>query len=164
MNKVNFLNDEYTLLGTEAKLGDKVMLKGVLAGTFNTKDYENNGKYTVVVVFPSIDTRVCDMQVALANSFAQEFENVNFVSFSQDLPTALASYIDQHKITKIQMFSDYKHREMALSLGLLIDQLFLNARAMLVLDKDNNLVYKQVNKNVHEQVDFDSLREFLSKI
>lgn len=164
MEKVNFLGKEFALLGKNVQLGETVEIVATPAGSFEDVAYENNQKHTVVVVFPSIDTRVCDMQVVASEALAKEYPNVNFVSVSVDLPTALASYQDQHKIEHIKMFSDYKHREISTKLGLLIDKMFLSARAMLVLDQNYKLVYKQVNENVHEQVDFESLRRFLNNL
>ncbi|UUD36390.1 redoxin domain-containing protein [Mycoplasmopsis citelli] len=164
MKKVNFLDKEYALLGTEVQLGDTVTVKGVLPGTFETKEFQNDGKYTVLTLYPSVGGRVCDRHVTQTESIAPEYPNVNFVGLSQDLPTALAGYVDSHQIKHVKLMSDYKHREVAQSLGLLMDEVFLNARAALVLDKDYKIVYKQVNDVVHELIDFDALKEFLNKL
>lgn len=164
MQQTRFLNKKVNLLGKELQIQDHVEVFGSLAGTFEDQKFDNQGKYTIIATYPSIDTHVCDMQVARLESLAQQHLEFNFVGLSQDLPSALATYAQEHEVKNTQLFSDYKNHQMALNLGLLIEDYNLFARSMLVLNPQNQVVYKQINDDVHAQVDFDRLLEFLSTL
>ncbi|WP_025755339.1 redoxin domain-containing protein [Mycoplasmopsis cricetuli] len=164
MKKVIFSQKEYDLIGTPMEIGKKVQIKSVLAGTFDQKEYQNEGKYTILSFFPAIDTSVCDLQISQTDEIAKNYPKFKFISISVDLPTTLKVYVEKHNVQNVQMYSDYKDRSVTKSLGLLIDDLFLAARAVIVLDKENKIIYKQMHQSIHEQIDFKALQMFLDNL
>ncbi|AAZ43780.1 redoxin family protein [Mycoplasmopsis synoviae] len=161
--KVKFGDKELTLNGLAPKHGDKVEAKGALAGSFDQVKFDNKGKMTVLSTFPSIDTKVCDLQVGKLAHLSEKYTDFNFVSFSLDLPPALADYKANHPTGRVEMYSDYFDKKTVSSLGMLINELQLATRAVFVLDKENKLVYSEVKDQVKDQVDFDALEEVLKK-
>ncbi|MGL5205025.1 MAG: peroxiredoxin, partial [Metamycoplasmataceae bacterium] len=60
--------------------------------------------------------------------------------------------------------SDYKNREFGMKSGFLIDELFLLNRGIIILDKNNEVIYLEQKSDVHDQIDFDKLETFLNTI
>ncbi|QZE12485.1 redoxin domain-containing protein [Mycoplasma sp. Ms02] len=166
MKTIKFKDLEIKKLGKEIELGDKVYFnKYPTVGDFIDNPVVLSKDYTVLTTYPSIDTSVCEMQIAYLANLSNQFENVDFVAFSMDLPSALKNYADGHGFGRMQAFSDYKTKEMANSLGLLLDEVFLFNRAVLVLDKEQKVIYKDINQNsVGDQVDFDAIKNFLESL
>lgn len=164
MRKVLFGTVELTIKEKEFNVGDTVELIGVTGSSFEDVKPQRKHDYAVVTTFPSVDTRVCNMQVLRLIQIAEQYPNFDYISFSLDLPAALTSYSSEHPVGKIQMFTDYKNRTISTKLGLLIDEIKLFNRCLFVLDNNNKVVYKQVNTQVREEVDFEALTNFLSTL
>lgn len=160
MRKVYF-KDQLYHLPDGAQINDQVNLELVQSGTFENVKLDSFDGLTVLATYPSVDTRVCDLQIIRLASMSLERQNVRFIGVSMDLPSAIDVYNSNHPIEKMKLYSDYKTRKLAEFLGVLINEYQLCARSIFVLDKDNKIIYKQVNENTHEQVDFDSLEKFL---
>ncbi|AWX69729.1 redoxin domain-containing protein [[Mycoplasma] anseris] len=165
MRIIKMKNNDLHLLGKEVELNQKIELQGAFVGSFEQKTFNNESKYTVLATFPSINTQVCDMQILELSRISAKYPEFNFVSFSADLPSALNSYISSgHPVGNIQMFSDYYNHNVAKQLGILIDEIHLLARAMFILDKENKIIYKQINQELTDQVDFDQLLNKLNSL
>ncbi|ADE19521.1 redoxin domain-containing protein [Mycoplasma crocodyli] len=164
MKKLLFGEREVTSNGDEVKLGTVINLRGVKAGTFDESKPVLKNDYTVFTTLPSIDTRVCDLQILRLAEISKEYAEFNYVSFSLDLPTALASYLTEHQVGEIQMFSDYLDKKVSKETNLLVNELQLMNRSVFILDKDNKVVYKQINKQIRENIDFERLVEAMEKI
>ncbi|MHA0272641.1 redoxin domain-containing protein [Mycoplasma sp. 48589B] len=164
MRTVKFANKEYNLAGTAPVLGNEVLLQGAKEGKFEQSSPKRQNKYLVLGTFPSADTLVCDMQILKMAELSRKYKNVDFVTFSMDLPTALSNYAEDHEIGRVQLYSDYVDHEVARSLGVLIDQLQLCARSLFILDDLNKVQYMQINENTNEQVDFKSMEHKLNEL
>ncbi|QGZ97856.1 redoxin domain-containing protein [Mycoplasma sp. NEAQ87857] len=161
MRKVNAADKELHFEGQEVELGTTLELSGTKAGEIEQTEILSNGKYTVIATFPSINTNVCDLQILRLSEISKEFPMFNYYSFSQDLPFALNEYVTNHPTGNITMYSDHKDRVMAKQLGLLLHEWKLLGRAMFVLDPENKVIYKQINSDIKQQVDFD---KFVAKL
>ncbi|QDF64987.1 redoxin domain-containing protein [Mycoplasma nasistruthionis] len=163
--RVTYIDDkQLTLNGNEVELNQAVKLSGALRGGFAQSEVKREHDYIVVATFPSIDTSVCDMQVLKLAELSEKYPQFDYASFSVDLPTALQNYADGHKVGDIQLYSDYFDHSTLNGFGVLINELKISARAMFVLDKDNKVVYKQINDQVKAQVDFDSLENKMKEL
>ncbi|WP_027120757.1 redoxin domain-containing protein [Mycoplasmopsis lipofaciens] len=165
MRKVFLGENQMNFIGEEIKLNEALNLVGAKFGEFTqTKVELDKTKYTILATFPSINTGVCDLQILELGRLSEKYPQFNYVSFSMDLPSALNDYVTSHPIGKIVMYSDYYDKQVANQLGLLIKEIHLLGRAMFVLDQNNKIVYKQINSQVKNQVDFNQLEEFLKKL
>ncbi|UUM19018.1 MULTISPECIES: redoxin domain-containing protein [unclassified Mycoplasma] len=151
------------LQGNEVELGQQLKLVGAKAGTFAQAEAERTHKYAVLTVFPSINTSVCDLQILELGKISEKHPNFDYISFSVDLPTALIDYKNMHPTGNVEMYSDYYNKEVSNQLGLLIDELHINARAIFILDENNKVLYKQINSEVKDQVDFELFTKELIK-
>ncbi|SJZ60728.1 redoxin domain-containing protein [Mycoplasmopsis verecunda] len=164
MRTVKFGNKDYELAGTQPIIGNEVVLVGAKEGKFTQTKPERKNKYMVLGTFPSADTAVCDMQILKMAELSHKYKNVDFVTFSMDLPTALSNYSEDHEVGKVQLYSDYLDHEVARGLGVLIEELQLCARSLFILDDLNKVQYVQINEKTGEQVDFKSMQARLDEL
>ncbi|WLP85812.1 redoxin domain-containing protein [Mycoplasma seminis] len=164
MRTVKFGTKQYSLVGTAPIEGNKIILQGAPAGNFEQIKPHRENKYMVLGTFPSADTSVCDMQILKLAEMSEKYTNVDFVTFSMDLPTALNNYKQGHKTARVQLFSDYLTREIAENLGVLIEDLQLCARALFIFDEDNRVKYIQINSETGAQADFATLEKKLEEL
>jgi thiol peroxidase len=86
--KTMFKEKERTLLGEQVVLGDVLKFKSIDTD-FNESSFEKLDNITIFSIFPSINTRVCDLQTNQINNIAKSYPQFDFVAMSLDLPTAL---------------------------------------------------------------------------
>jgi thiol peroxidase len=166
MPQVTFKGNPLTLEGTLVKVGDKApafVLADNDLGVKKLSDYA--GKVKVITTFPSIDTPVCDMQVREFNKRAASLsKDVAVLGVSVDLPFAQARFCAAAGITGVTTLSDYKERAFSRSYGLFIKELALTARSVIIVDKNDTVVYFELVKEVTEQPNYNAALESLAKV
>ena len=114
------------------------------------------GKPAIISVVPSLDTPTCAVQT---KRFNQELgslgDKINAVTVSRDLPFAQARFCGAEDV-KMRTASDYQTHEFGDDYGLTIDELKLLTRAVLVLDANGTVAYKEVVNEVTEEPDYDA--------
>lgn len=145
------------LLGSEVKVGDKApdfSSLEALGSPVGLGDLE--GKVKVFNVVLSVDTPVCDIQTKRFNREAAELgDGVEILTLSMDLPFALSRYCGAEGIDKVRTLSDYKDASFGEAYGVLIKEHRLLARAVFVVDKDNNVVYVQYVPEIADEPDYE---------
>jgi thiol peroxidase len=112
------------------------------------------GKPTIISVVPSLDTPVCATQTKKFNDeLASLGDKVNCVTVSRDLPFAQARFCGAEEI-KMRTASDYQTHDFGKDYGLTIDELKLLTRAVIVLDADGNVAYKEIVPEVTNEPDY----------
>jgi len=154
-----------TLVGNEVKVGDSapeftVVDMGLAPKTLS--DYK--GKVKVISVTPSLDTPVCDMQMRTFNEKASKYAGTVVLNISMDLPFAIKRFCSMAGIENVVGLSDYKDADFGQKYGLLIKELRLLARAVLVVDVNDKIVYYELVKEVTEHPDYDKLFNFLDNL
>ncbi|WP_406614123.1 redoxin family protein [Mycoplasma corogypsi] len=164
MRKAYMGDKVVTLHGKAPELNQEVIVKGALAGSFEQVELERKHDYLVLITFPSIDTSVCDLQVLFLSQLTEKYPNFDYASISVDLPTALNSYKSSHPTGSIQLFSDYYDLKLSKELGVLMEENRLSARAVFIVNKENKIVYLQINEQVKDQMDFKALESKLQEL
>ncbi len=114
------------------------------------------GKPTLINVVPSLDTPVCATQTKKFNQeLASLGEKVNAVTVSRDLPFAQARFCGAEDI-KMRTASDYQTHRFGADYGLTIEELKLLTRAVIVLDADGKVAYKEVVSEVTDEPDYSA--------
>ncbi|XXQ68819.1 thiol peroxidase [Neisseriaceae bacterium B1] len=116
------------------------------------------GKRKVLNIFPSIDTGVCAKSVRTFNERATALNNTIVLGISADLPFALARFNEEKNVNNITSLStfrstfsdDYNTRLLNSPLK------DLNARAVIVLDENDQVLYTQLVSEIGEQPDYDA--------
>ncbi|WP_434337143.1 peroxiredoxin [Mesomycoplasma conjunctivae] len=155
-----FANKEYKLTTPLIQKG-QILNFEVTNTKFETIKLNKFSKKTVISVFPSINTSVCDEQTIMINTIAKKYPNVDFISISLDLPTAIAQWLNINHSENITMYSDYKYRDFGQKTGFLIDEIFLLNRGFIIVDHDGKVIAVEANTNVHDQIDFEKLEQYL---
>lgn len=162
-----FKGDEITLLGERVSEGDKAV--NFTAVKNDMTDYElleDLGKKIIVLsVVPSIDTSVCALQTKRFNEEATNLsKDVKIITVSMDLPFAQKRFCAQEGIDNVVTVSDYKDREFGNNYGFLIDELKLLSRGIVIIDKDENIVYTEYLEESTNEVDFDRALEKIREL
>ncbi|WP_284035774.1 thiol peroxidase [Neobacillus sp. 114] len=131
-----------TQIGHDLKVGDKAPEFKVLANDLSPVTLtDSHGKVRLISVIPSIDTPVCDAQTRRFNEEASKLDNVQMLTISADLPFALKSWCAANGIENIQTLSDHRDLLFGEAYGVAIQELRLLARAIFVVDKNDQVTY-----------------------
>jgi len=121
-------------------------------------------RWKFVYSVPSLDTMVCANTVKNLNEIAAAHDDTDFIVISADLSFAQQRFFKQNKLKKITPLSTMRSDQFAIDYGLkLIDGALegLTARAVLILDEDNQVAYRELVADIANEPDFDSALEIL---
>ena len=155
---VSFKGNPMTLVGQAVGEGDKAPDFTVVDTALQPVTLQDSkGKVRLVTVVPSIDTPVCDSMTRTFNQDAANLpDSVVVYTISMDLPFAQKRWCGNAGIDKVQTLSDYQERSFADNYGLLIKELKLLARAVLVIDAEDRIIYLQIVPEVTNEPDYDA--------
>lgn len=117
----------------------------------------------IVSIFPSIDTGVCAASVRNFNKLASE-KGVTVLNVSKDLPFALKRFCGAEGIDKVQTLSAFRS-DFAQAYGIEITTgplTGLCARAVLVLDGDNKVLYEELVPEIGQEPNYEGALAALS--
>ena len=165
-NAVTFKGNPMTLVGDQVNVGDKapdVSLVGTDLGEKKISDFA--GKTVILSAVPSLDTPVCDAQSRRFNEEAGKLgDNVVVLTVSLDLPFAQKRWCGAAGADHVLTLSDYRDRSFAQSYGMLIKELGLLCRAVLIIDPQGVVRYKQLVPEVAEEPDYNAVLEALKQV
>jgi thiol peroxidase len=117
------------------------------------------GKKKLLNIVPSLDTDVCATSTRKFNeSFAGRNDAVALV-VSADLPFASGRFCSTEGLSNVAALSMMRSRNFAKDYGVLIEDgplAGLCARAVVVLDEDNKVVYTQLVPEIVQEPDYDA--------
>ncbi|MFV1983224.1 MAG: thiol peroxidase [Thiohalomonadales bacterium] len=126
---------------------------------------EFNGKRKILNIVPSIDTGVCAESTKKFNAAADTIDNVQIFTISADLPFALNRFFQAEKIENVMPLSMMRSRNFAKDYGVLIQDgplAGVTARAIVVLDEDNKVLYTEQVPEITQAPDYDKAIAVLS--
>ena len=155
---ITFLGGGLTLVGNPVGVGDAAPEFSVLTNELapaKLADFSEKG--LILIAVPSLDTAVCDLE---ARKFNKEMESLTgkakALVISMDLPFAQKRWAEAAGVTNIVTLSDHRDASFGQAYGLLIKELRLLARAVLVLDKQGTIVYKELVPEMTHEVNFEA--------
>ena len=164
--KVFAQGKEVTLLGKGIKIGQQATNFKVVNAHFKTvtlNDY--SGKAVLISIVPSLDTGVCSLQTKFFNQeIAEKFPNIEMLTISADLPFAQKRFCATEGIDKIQTLSDSVWRDFGKQYGLYIKDMGLLSRAIVVLDKEHKVTYKQLVSNLAKEPNYEEVITHLNQL
>ncbi len=116
------------------------------------------GKKKVLNIFPSIDTSVCAKSVRAFHERASGHSDVVVLDISADLPFAAKRFCGAEGIENAETLSTFRSR-FADDYGVRMTDgplAGLCARAVLVLDADDRVVYRQLVPEITQEPDYDA--------
>ena len=126
---------------------------------------EFSGKKKLISIVPSLDTPVCATSTKKFNDFAAEKDDVAVLIVSADLPFAMSRFCTGDDIENVTALSMMRNSDFAKDYGVLIEDgplAGITARAVVVLDTDNDVVYTQLVGEVANEPDYEAALAALS--
>ena len=155
---VTMRGNPMTLVGPELGVGEKAPDFKLVGNDLKPVTLADTaGKVRIVAAVPSLDTPVCDTETRRFNEEAGKLSGVDILTVSMDLPFAQKRWCGAAGVANVRTLSDYQDRAFGPAYGVWIKELFLTARAVFVLDKDNTLRYVEYVKEIAEQPNFEAI-------
>jgi len=154
-----------TLVGPEIKPGHKApQFKAVGKGLAPVTLDSFKGKTKIFTTVPSLDTPVCDAETRRFNEEASKLPgDVQILSVSMDLPFAQARWCGAAGVDKVTTISDFQTHDFGEKYGVLMKENYLLARAVFVVDKNDNVVYSEYVKEIREHPNYEAALEAAKK-
>lgn len=115
------------------------------------------GQRKVLNIFPSVDTPTCATSVRTFNAQASELANTVVLCISADLPFALARFCGAEGLSNVVNLSTLRGHNFLKDYGVAIANgplAGLAARAVIVLDKHDKVLYSQLVAEVGNEPDY----------
>jgi len=117
------------------------------------------GKRKVLSIVPSVDTPTCAASTRVFNERASSLANTVVLVISSDLPFAQARFCGAEGLENVITLSTLRGRDFHRNYGVLITEhplTGLTARAVIVLDTNDTVVYSQLVPEIADEPDYDA--------
>ena len=117
------------------------------------------GKKKLLNIVPSLDTGVCATSTTKFNSAIETKDNAVALVISADLPFAQGRFCSAEGLKNVVTLSMMRDRNFAKDYGVLITDgplAGICARAVVVMDENNNVVYTQMVPEITQEPDYDA--------
>ncbi|WP_416190447.1 thiol peroxidase [Neisseria sp. CCUG17229] len=160
MAQVTFKGDPVEVGGTLPQVGQTAPAFTLVATDLSEKSLSDfAGKRKVLNIFPSIDTGVCSKSVREFNERATGLDNTVVLCISADLPFALARFCGAEGIENVTSLSTFRCKNFKQDYGTEIQSSplkGLNARAVVVLDENDQVLLSELVSEIGEEPDYDA--------
>lgn len=154
-----------TLRGNEIHTSGELPEKGTQAPDFRLVNGElgdvslvtYQGKKKLLSIVPSLDTPVCQLSTKKFNDHAAQRDDAVFLMISADLPFAMGRFCKAEGADNVIPLSMMRSRNFAKDYGVLIEDgplAGITARAVLVLDEDDKVVYSELVGEIANEPDY----------
>ncbi|WP_214321355.1 thiol peroxidase [Nonomuraea sediminis] len=160
MSTITFKGNPVTVGGTFLQSGDSApafSLVGKDLSDVTLADFGSRQK--VLNIFPSVDTGVCAASVRRFNEVASEHPEAVVLCVSADLPFAQNRFCGAEGLDNVVTLSTMRGREFLADYGVAQETgplAGLAARAVVVLDGDNKVVYSELVPEIAQEPDYDA--------
>ncbi len=156
-----------TLQGKEINTNGDLPAVGTDAPDFVLVDGELNdvslaayaGKKKLLNIVPSLDTPTCATSTKKFNDAARENADAVFLVISADLPFAMGRFCGAEGTDNVIPLSLMRSRNFAKDYGVLIQDgplTGITARAVVVLDENNKVLYTELVPEIADEPDYQS--------
>ena len=124
-----------------------------------------SGLRKIINIFPSIDTPTCATSVRKFNEKASALKNTRVLCISADLPFAQARFCGAEGLDRVLMLSTMRDPDFFQVYGVDIAEgplAGLAARAVIVLDENDKVLYSQLVSEIGNEPDYESALDALS--
>lgn len=159
MATVTLKGDTVHTNGELPKVGSQAPDFKLVDGDLNDRslvDYK--GKKKLLNIVPSLDTGVCAASTRKFNKSLGNRQDVAVLIISADLPFAMQRFCSSENIKNVIPLSMMRSRDFASDYGVLITDgplAGITARAVVVLDDDDKVVYTQLVPEIAQEPDYN---------
>ena len=134
------------------------------------KDLENislssfPAKKKILSIVPSLDTPVCATSTKKFDDYAKEHEDTVVLVIAADLPFAMSRFCGAEELNNVIPLSVMRSKDFSSDYGVLIEDgplAGITARAVVVLDKDNSVLYTELVDEIAQEPDYDAALQAL---
>ncbi len=154
------------LIGEQVNVGEPAPNFKVVDVNFSPvmlSDYQ--GKLVLLSIVPSLDTGICSLQTKRFNeSSAKLSDDIIMLTVSNDLPFAQKRFCKTENIDKVITLSDAVWRDLGHKYGLLIKDMGLLTRAIFIINKEGNIVYKELVNDIAKHPDYEKAISTLTNL
>lgn len=118
------------------------------------------GRRKVLNIVLSLDTPVCAAQARRFNQEAAGLDNTTVLVISADLPFAQARFCETEGIDNLETLSTVRSQDFGEAWGVALAEGPLAgvcARAVVILDENDRVTYKQLVPEIAEEPDYDKV-------
>ncbi len=116
------------------------------------------GKKKLLSIVPSLDTPVCATSTKKFNDHAEGRDDVVMLIVSADLPFSMSRFCGAENTKAVKTLSMMRDRNFAKDYGVLIQDgplKGITARAVVVLDANDKVVYSELVPDIKNEPDYD---------
>jgi thiol peroxidase len=160
---VTFKGAEVTLGGNDIDIGDMAPVVTIVGADLS--DIEVGGaknQVQLIVSVPSLDTATCAAETRRFNVEVGSLDICTTAVVSMDLPFASAKFCSTEGIDNLVVGSDYVDKDFANAYGVLMTDNKLKglcARAIFVVDRNGEVVYRQIVPEVTDEPNYEEVLE-----
>ena len=128
--------------------------------------HEFQGKRKLLTTVPSLDTSTCSQMTKHFNQAMKHADNGVLITVSADLPFAQKRFCETESVHNILTLSMMRDKQFGRAYGLLIEDgplAGLLARAVLVLDEKDHLLYVELVPEITQEPNYTKALEVLKK-
>ncbi|MFI9553213.1 thiol peroxidase [Nonomuraea endophytica] len=159
MSEITFKGNPVTVGGTFPQPGDSAPGFTLVAKDLSDVSLADFGdKYKVLNIFPSVDTGICAASVRRFNEVAADHPDAVVLCVSADLPFAQGRFCGAEGLDKVVTLSLMRGREFLSDYGVAQETgplAGLAARAVVVLDGENKVVYSELVPEIAQEPDYE---------
>jgi len=159
MAKITLHSNPFNTNGDLPKVGSQApdfkLVDGDLADR-SLADYK--GKKKLLNIVPSLDTSVCAISTKKFNDLARGRSDVAVLIISADLPFASGRFCSAEGLENVVTLSMMRSRNFGKDYGVLITDgplAGITARAVVVLDANDKVVYAELVPEIAQEPDYD---------
>ncbi len=161
---VTFADQTLTLAGQFPTVGSPAPAFTLTASDLSSKTLADfAGKRKILNIVPSLDTPVCAKSTHEFFKKASLSPNTVVIAISADLPFAAKRFCTTENLA-VETLSTYKNPEFKKAYGVdILDSKLagLTARAVLVLDENNKVVYAQLVQDISQEPNYEAALQAL---
>lgn len=161
-----------TLKGTAINLIGALPEKGsvapdftLVAGDLSEKSLTDfPSKKKILSIVPSLDTGVCAASTKVFNDKISQFDNAVVIVVSADLPFAMSRFCGAEGADNVTTLSMMRDKHFAKDYGVLMTDgplAGLTARAIVLIDEDNNIVYTELVPEITQEPNYEAVLALL---
>ncbi len=116
------------------------------------------GRKKLISIVPSLDTSVCATSTIKFNKAAKQNPDLAVLIVSSDLPFAASRFCTGEKLENVVTLSMMRDKKFAKDYGVLITDgplAGITARAVVVLDENNQVLHSQLVHEITDEPDYD---------
>jgi len=163
MGLTRFKGSDVTLEGKQLNVGDMAPVVTIIGA--DLEDIEVGGakdQIQLIVAVPSLDTPVCAAETRKFNEEVGNLEICTTAVVSMDLPFASSKFCSTEGIDNLVVGSDYVDKDFGKAYGILMQDNKLKgmlARAVFVVNRSGEIVYKEIVPEVTEEPNYKEVLE-----